>query len=202
MELRGTLRVCVLCENTAMCGLPNFPRAIRREMDKVCRDLLSAMRDQNLFVGLKKLFDAYPCISNQTGRRAGSFENARGWRKAIASHARSRDVQNRAWRAVKGVVIGCVNMAEVSDIRWQRFRVPSDAAQQKLPIRQLLSGAQKEFFHARLAIGQTMSEKTEMGLEARVGRDRMMRLRVQPVVDRDTRSRAERFVTAHHRRPT
>ena len=99
-----------------MCGLTNFPRAIGREMDNVCRDLLSAMRDQNLFVGLKKFFDADPCIGNQTGRRAGSFENARGWRKAVASHARPRDVQNRAWRAVKGVVVRCVNVTDVPDI--------------------------------------------------------------------------------------
>ena len=51
--------------------------------------------------------------------------------------------------------------------------------------------AQEELLDSRLTIGQAIAEKPELALEARVGRDRMMRRGIQRVVNRNAIARAE-----------
>ena len=47
-------------------------------------------------------------------------------------------------------------------------------------------GLEKEFVHTSFAVRQTIAEKREIAMEARIGMHRKVNIRIESVVDRDT----------------
>ena len=73
-------------------------------------------------------------------------------------------------RAVEGVVVGGVDVAEVAHVGRHRLVVPAAAAEQEAPLRQQRRRAQEELLDPRLAVRQPVAEEAEVAVEARIGR--------------------------------
>src|SRR2546430_180505 len=103
------MRVRVLGECALVRSLANFARAFLRERGELRGDFLATVGDEQLRARLEKFLDPGPRIGDETSGGAGGLEDARRRREAVAGHALAADVQDRARRAVEGVVIGGVD---------------------------------------------------------------------------------------------
>src|SRR5436309_7814028 len=61
-----------------------------------------------------------------------------------------------------------------------------------------MGGFQKEFFHARLAVGKPMPDERQIARQVRIRCYRVMRFWIQSVIDRHARLCSKLFVVRHH----
>jgi hypothetical protein len=85
------------------------------------------------------------------------------------------------------------------DVAGHRLVLPAAAAEQEALLRQQGRGGEEEAVDPFFAVGQAVAEKAEFAFETRVGLDRMVRRRIERVVDRHAAPRAEAFVGIYHR---
>ena len=124
------------------------------------RDLVAVARDQHLPPGLEEQLDALPGVGDEAGAGAGRLEDPRGRREAVAGHAVAADVEHRRGRAVEGVVVARVDMAEIARRcpgaagRPSRCRRAGSSRR-----RQRCAAAEEELLDPRLAVGQPVAEE-------------------------------------------
>src|SRR5438477_10188640 len=92
-------------------------------------------------------------------------------------------------------------MTDIADIPRHRLVAPAGAGEQKTAVVQFGGCRQEELFDAPLAVGQPVRDETEIAAKSRLGRRRMVRRRVEPIVDRHAHPCAERFISGDDRRP-
>src|SRR5205085_10062842 len=109
---------------------------------------------------LQEQFHSLERVCDDARARARGFKYPRRRRKSETCHALAVYIENRFWRAVEGVMVSRVNMANVTNVWALWFVIPSIASKQKLSIRQSRRRFQKEFIHSRLAVGQAISKET------------------------------------------
>jgi len=91
----------------------------------------------------------------------------------------------------KSIVKIAAHVSGNSHIGWDGLVVPPGASEQKLAVRKQFRRCEEKLLDPRLAVGKTISEKAQIAPVCRPGRDRIMRLRVDCVVDWHAASRAE-----------
>ena len=111
--------------------------------------------------------------------------------KPIVGHAVAGDVQHRERRAVEGVVVARVDVADVAHVRRHRLVVPAVAAEQEAPLGQARGRLEEELLDPRLAVGQAVAEEARSAAKRGSGGDRVVGRRVERVVDRHAAPRAE-----------
>src|SRR5204862_6828709 len=183
--------VRVLGDDAPIRGAPDRGRALGREIVHDLRDFVSVVRDEHLVIGIEELFDAFPGVGDDARRRARGFEDARRRGESVTGHALARDVEHRARRAVERVVSAGEDVADVLHVTWLRLVVPSGAAEEEAAMRRGRGGAEKIFVDAQLAIGKTIAEERNVGVEARIAVDGKVRRAGERVVDRYATPRAE-----------
>ena len=136
-------------------------------------DLVAVAGDEDLAAGLEEQLDALPGVGDQAGAGAGGLEDAGGRREAVAGHALAADVQHGPRRAVEGVVVARVDVADVvarsAGIGLSPQPLPPS---RNASSRQRGGGAEEELLDPRLAVRQAVAEEAEVGREPRVGRRR------------------------------
>src|SRR5690606_36171032 len=80
--------------------------------------------------------------------------------------------------------------------------LPPRATQQEASAWQTACGMEEEAVHASFSIGQAIAQKSEIGGEAGMGRNREVGLRIEGIVDGDTLPGAELAIGGHHRLTT
>ena len=64
----------------------NFRRLLRIEPAEVSDHIVCGSCDQDLAIDFEECFNTFPEICNDARARAGSFENASGWRESDMRH--------------------------------------------------------------------------------------------------------------------
>src|SRR5688572_16916770 len=161
-------------------------------------DIIAARRDEHLRIRFEEHSNSFPMVRNQARACAGRFEDARGWRKPISRHALAVNIQDCAWRAVESIVIARVNMPHITHVRSFWFVAPTVATNDKLLIRHPPGDFQKELLYSRLSIRKAISQETKVTFKTFVPRHRMMRVRIERVVNRHAIARPSGSIRSYH----
>ncbi len=88
-------------------------------------------------------------------------------------------------------MVRCGNVADVANVGGHGLVCPAFAAEKKSELRSQFRGAQEELFNAGFAVGEAVAEEGDVAGKGGIGRDGMMRLRIEAVVDAEVGARAE-----------
>ena len=91
-------------------------------------------------------------------------------------------------------------MTEIGDVERQRLVRPAIAAEHKPLLRQIGCHRKEELLDPPLAIRQAIGDQPEIAGKSRLRRHRIVRRRIEAVVDRHAVSRTEALIGRHHRR--
>src|SRR4051794_41758422 len=91
-------------------------------------------------------------------------------------------------------------MPDVSNVGGHALVFPAGAAQDERLGGMSGGRTEEELLDARLAVGQAVAEKAEAASEAWIGRFGEVRRRVESIVDRHARARAQTQIRIHERR--
>ena len=166
-------------------------RARAREAAEVVGDVLAVPGHQDLPARLEEEADAVPRIGDDARACSGRLEHPGCRRETDISHAVTGNVEHRQGRTVQGVVLRRRHVPDQPDVCGDGLVRPPRAAEQEAPVWQGACRRQEERIHPRLAIRQTVGQKSEVGGEVRVAGHGKMRGRVETVINRNA------FACAH-----
>src|ERR1051325_9188672 len=134
----------MLCQYPLVRGDADRSRPRRTQRSQMTAYFFARGGYEHFRVGLKEHLDSFPTVSDETRGRAGRFENARGRREAIASHALAADIQDGTRCGIEGVVFMGVDVAQIPDIFGQRFILPAVPAKDEALLRQTSGNLEEE----------------------------------------------------------
>src|ERR1044071_2982593 len=92
-------------------------------------------------------------------------------------------------------------MADPANVSWKRLVAPTFSSEHKRHFGSKLSGLQKEFLDAGLAVGQPMPYESQITAEGRIGCNRMMGFGIEPVIDGKADLGSEALIMSNDRGP-
>src|SRR5690348_10344960 len=138
----------MLRQYTRAGRLPDRTRPLFVQFVYDARHLCTIFSHDDFYPGRQKGFYAFPRICYETRGRSGSFENTSRRRISIPRHTISANVQHYSRGTIKRIVVGSINVPDVTHIRRNWFVSPTVSAQKKTLRRSELRCSQEELFYS------------------------------------------------------
>src|SRR4029434_4823600 len=133
-----------------------------RESAQMLDHLVAIADSETLMPRIEKQLQAFPGIRDQTGSGPRCLKDARRWRKTIARHALTIDIQDAQRCAIKDIVVACIEVAKIGHMRQLGHMLfPATTAKQKMMFWQRLGWLKKERRHPRFAVWQAIAQNTD-----------------------------------------